>query len=89
MHTLLVAIGLLGPILFLWAYAMLSLGRWNGNMLRPHLLNLLGALAVLLSLLAQWNMHIFVLELCWAAVSLHGIWRTSLCSRRTPKGRGH
>lgn len=75
MHTLLVAVGFVGPVLFLWAYIMLSLGTWHGQMVRPHLLNLLGALAVILSLVAQWNLPVFVLELCWGAVSLYGIWR--------------
>jgi len=75
MEALLIAIGFVGPILFLWAYIMLSIGAWHGNMLKPHVLNLLGALAVIVSLLAQWNLPVFVLELCWGAVSLYGIWR--------------
>lgn len=68
-------VGLLGPILFTWAYLMLSLGTWNGNMVRTHVANLGGAVAILISLARFWNLSIFVLEIAWAAISLYGMWR--------------
>lgn len=80
MESFFIAVGFLGPVLFLWAYIMLSLGAWHGGMMRPHVLNLLGALAVVVSLFAQWNLPVFVLELCWGAVSLYGIWRVKFRS---------
>ncbi len=70
------AVGLIGPALFMWAYAMLALGYWNGNQLRTHVPNLLGALCILVSLIRFWNLPIFVLEVCWSGISLYGIWRT-------------
>jgi hypothetical protein len=69
------AVGLIGPALFMWAYAMLALGYWNGNQLRTHVPNLLGALCILVSLIRFWNLPIFVLEVCWCAISVYGIWR--------------
>ena len=69
------AVGFLGPVLFLWAYAMVSLGRWNGQTMATHLLNLLGALAILVSLLRFWNLPVFILETCWSAISIYGIFR--------------
>lgn len=66
-------IGLLAPVLFLVAYAMISLGKWSAEMLRFHVLNLLGAIALLLSLTEQWNLPVCILETCWGAISVYGI----------------
>ena len=69
-------IGLLAPILFLVAYAMISLGKWSAEMLRFHILNLLGAVALLVSLIEQWNLPVCILETCWGAISIYGIVKT-------------
>jgi hypothetical protein len=66
-------IGLIAPALFLYAYFQVSHGRWQSTQMRFHLLNLLGALAILVSLIAQWNLPICILECCWASISLYGI----------------
>ena len=68
-------VGLIAPILFLYAYAMVSLGRWTSTQRRFHLLNLLGALFILLSLTQQWNLPVCVLEVCWGAISVYGLIR--------------
>lgn len=67
------AIGLVGPAMFLWAYLQLSLGNWNATMRMPHVLNLIGAVAVMISLTHRMNLPTFALELCWAAISVYGI----------------
>lgn len=69
------AIGLLGPLFFTVAFAMVSLGKWHGKQLRFHLFNLLGAVAILISISHDWNFPIFVLEVFWAAISLYGMWK--------------
>lgn len=69
------AVGFLGPILFTWAYLQISLGKWHGGMVKPHVYNLVGAVAILISLLRFWNAPVFVLELAWAAISIYGIYR--------------
>lgn len=71
--NLTLALGILAPAMFLYAYAMVSLGRWQSTMLRFHVLNLLGALLILLTLIEQWNLPVLILECCWAAISLYGI----------------
>lgn len=68
-------VGFLGPLLLMIAYLQLSLGKWHGGMRAPHLLNLAGALALIISLIGAWNLPMFVLEAVWAVVSLYGIWR--------------
>jgi len=69
------ALGFAAIVLFLWAYAMINLGYWNEKQVRFHLPNLFGALLMMGSLLGHWNLSIFVLEICWSAISLYGIWR--------------
>lgn len=69
------AIGLMGPVLFVFAYAMISLGKWHNGMMRPHVLNLLGAICVVISLLKHFNLPVFLLECAWGAISLYGIWQ--------------
>ena len=71
--ALIQVLGFLAPVLFLFAYAMVSLGNWQSTMLRYHLFNLLGALCILVSLTRQWNLAVFLLEICWGAISLYGI----------------
>ena len=71
-------IGLIAPVLFLYAYAMISLGRWSAESFRFHAFNFVGAVFILLSLLTQWNLAVLILETCWGAISVYGMvkaWR--------------
>lgn len=67
------AVGLIGPVLFLWAYLQITLGKWHAGMARPHVLNFAGAGLLMVSLLHDVNWPAIVLEGCWMAVSLYGM----------------
>lgn len=69
------AIGSSAFVFFLGAYAMVSLGRWQAESLRFQAMNLMGVIAILISLSKDFNLPIFVLEICWGAISLYGIWK--------------
>ena len=69
------AIGISAFVFFLGAYAMVSLGRWQPESLRFQGMNLMGVIAILISLSKDFNLPIFVLEICWGAISLYGIWK--------------
>ncbi|MDE1885210.1 MAG: hypothetical protein KGH92_04815, partial [Xanthomonadaceae bacterium] len=56
------AIGLLGVILILFAYFLLQAGRLRGNALPYQLLNAIGAILVLVSLLYAFNLSAFLME---------------------------
>ncbi len=75
-------IGLTAPVLFLFAYAMISLGKWQAESLRFQVMNFLGAVAILISLTKDFNLPVFILELCWGAISVYGI-RKALLKRRS------
>jgi hypothetical protein len=60
---------------------MVSLGRWQSTELRFHLLNFIGAICILGSLVEQWNLPVFLLECCWCLISLYGL----IKARRSPQ----
>ena len=68
-------VGIFGVSLIVLAYFLISSDRLSGKDPRYHLLNLIGAIAVLLSLLVHWNLPSFIIEVVWIAVSLYGLWR--------------
>jgi hypothetical protein len=67
------AIGLCAPVLFLFAYAMISLGKWQAESLRFQLMNFFGAVALLISLTKDFNLPGVILESCWGLISIYGI----------------
>ncbi len=67
--------GLIGVALILFAYFLLQAGRLRGDALPHQLLNAVGALLILLSLLFAFNLSAFLMELAWLAVSIYGIVR--------------
>ena len=76
-------IGMLGTLMVLAAFFLLQAGRLSGTGIVYQLLNLLGAGGVMVSLLGQFNVSVFFLELSWMLVSAYGIAR-SFKARATP-----
>ncbi len=68
--------GFTGVILIVLAFLLQQMGRMRGDGLPNQLLNALGALGVLLSLLfGAFNLAAFVLEAVWLAISVYGMVR--------------
>lgn len=68
-------VGLAGTFAVLLAFFLLQAGRLHGQGIVFQMLNLLGALAVLVSLRGGFNLAVFLLEGAWALISAYGIWR--------------
>ena len=66
-------IGLLAPAFFMTAYAMTAMGKWDATMIKLHLCNLIGAIAILISLIHAWNLPMFVMEICWGGIAIWGL----------------
>jgi peptidoglycan/LPS O-acetylase OafA/YrhL len=66
-------VGLVGVALILLAYFLIQSGRLTSEDLRYPVLNLVGALLLLISLLHSWNTPSVVIELCWISISVYGI----------------
>jgi hypothetical protein len=73
MGSIISILGLIAPVLFLYAYAMVSTGRWPSTAMKFHVLNFLGGAFILLSLTRQWNLPVFILEICWCSISVYGM----------------
>jgi hypothetical protein len=68
-------IGLTGMASFLFAYLMLQRGRWTHDSYIYLMVNLAGAILILISLWHDWNLSAFLLECAWAAISSWGLWK--------------
>jgi len=73
--TLYGAIGLLGVVLYVSAYAALQLGLVAGQTYRYSVLNLAAASCVLFSLIADFNLSSALIQAFWIALSVVGISR--------------
>lgn len=67
------AVGIAGVLLILAAYFLLQTERIRSDELRYPLLNLVGAMLVIVSLTHTFNLASFVIEIAWIAISLYGI----------------
>ncbi len=68
-------IGMLGTLLVVGAYYLLQLERTDPKGLTYNLINLLGAILLLISLYFHFNLASFVIEIFWIAASLIGLWK--------------
>lgn len=68
-------IGLVGVVIILIAYFLLSTGRWRADSLRFQIINFAGAWLILYSLYFHWNLSSVVIEIAWVIISIIGIYR--------------
>ena len=73
--------GLIGVALMLAAYALGQLGRLRIDTAPALLMNLGGAVLVMVSLLYKFNLSAFLMEAAWALVALFGLARLGLKKR--------
>ena len=76
MHSqILLIFGLIGSAIVVTAYLLNQTGRLPSSDWRFPAANLVGAVAILLSLTDAWNLPAAVIEFFWAAISLYGLVR--------------
>ena len=68
-------LGNLGVFFIIGTYLLLQLGRMKSTSFTYSILNALGAFLVIISLLYDFNLSVFVIEVFWVAASLIGIAR--------------
>lgn len=68
-------LGIGGMALFLLAYFFLQKGTWQPHSYAYLGMNLAGSLLLIASLLIDWNLSAFLLEVAWGLISLWGIAR--------------
>lgn len=68
-------VGTVGVVLILAAYFLLQTERWSGQSLSYSLVNLIGSLMITVSLIYDFNLSSFIIEVAWIAISIYGILR--------------
>ncbi|MEV7969614.1 hypothetical protein AB0O34_27060 [Sphaerisporangium sp. NPDC088356] len=90
MYLLLEVLGMLGAGALLYAYAMLSMGKMSGDGLAYQLINLGGAIALMVNSAAHFAWPSAVLNLIWSGIGLLALWRLATTRpwrrRRFPDG---
>ncbi len=79
-------IGIAGVACVIGAYFLLQLEKVRGDSFSYLILNLVGAILLIISLMVTFNLASFVIELCWLAISLFGL--SKLAWRRWVKRGG-
>lgn len=67
---------MLGAALIVVTYFLLQIGRLDSLSLSFSVANGLGASGIIFSLLYEFNLSAFAIELFWLAISLYGVFRT-------------
>lgn len=67
--------GLTGVALILAAYILMQTNYLTNQQIRFQLMNLVGALLIMFSLLHFWNLSSFLMELAWGGISAWGLWK--------------
>lgn len=75
-------VGNVGVVLILGSYLLVQIRKLDATGLAYTISNGLGALFVLFSLLFDFNLSAFIIELVWALISLVGITRYFLERKR-------
>lgn len=66
-------IGIIGVFIIIVAYMLLQLEKMDAKDLTFSILNTLGALLIIISLLYDWNLASFLMEAIWMLISLYGM----------------
>jgi len=80
-----VIIGGLGVLLIISAYLMLQIGKLKSTQISYSILNGLGALLILFSLIYSFNLPSFIIEIFWLLISIYGVVRVLISRKRNRK----
>ncbi|MFC4532325.1 CBU_0592 family membrane protein [Sphaerisporangium dianthi] len=75
MPQLIDILGMLGAGVLLYAYAMLSMRKMSGDSLAYQLLNLGGAIALMINSAAHLAWPSALLNLVWCGIGILAVWR--------------
>ena len=75
MADLAVIIGLLGVAIVVLGYGLFAAHKLKGDDWRYPVLNIIGTLGIIVSLIYQWNLPSFVAQVTWIFLSLVGLFR--------------
>lgn len=79
------AIGIIGVVILLIAYFLLSTNKMSSQSLNYQLSNLIGAACILYSLFFNFNLASFLIETAWVIISIIGLQRIRFAAREQKK----
>lgn len=79
--------GFIGVLLIIVAYLLLQLDKLPSSSRSYSLLNAVGALLIIVSLIFKFNLSAFIVETFWCLISLYGLTK-SLSARKVSRGTG-
>ncbi len=68
-------LGFVGMAFVVFAYLLLQTNKYTIHSLQYQLLNLVGAILLLISLCVHFNLGSFIIEIFWILITLYGIWK--------------
>jgi hypothetical protein len=75
--------GFIGVVLIIVAYLLLQLDQLPNSSPRYSLLNAVGALLIIVSLVFRFNLSAFIVEAFWFLISLLGLWRSLAATKHS------
>lgn len=79
-------VGTTGVVIILVTYFLLQTERLGSTEVIYSLLNLIGATLIAISLLYDFNLSAFIIEIAWIAISVYGIIRSARNKDETASG---
>jgi hypothetical protein len=76
--------GFIGVLLIVIAYLLLQVNTLPSSSPSYSLMNAAGALLIIISLIFQFNMSAFIVEVFWFLISLLGLTKSLLCRKNPP-----
>jgi predicted membrane protein len=76
------AIGFIGMIFIVWAYFLLQTGKYSIDSLYYQLLNLIGAILLIISLFVHFNLGSFLIEVFWIGITLYGMYKNWVTKKK-------
>lgn len=68
-------IGFVGMAFVVFAYLLLQADKYTTKSLQYQLLNLVGAVLLLISLFVHFNLGSFIIEVFWIIITLYGMYK--------------
>ena len=69
-------IGIIGVIIVIAAFLLLQMARVQADSIVYLIANLFGSVLIVVSLIYNWNLASFIIEVLWVAISAYGLIRT-------------
>jgi len=66
-------IGFIGMLFIVYAYFLLQASKVEHSSLKFQIINLIGAILLIISLLVHFNLGSFLIEVFWIIITLYGI----------------